>query len=288
MTPEAIASRIVNLISLPRAYHRITEMLADERYGAADIAKVVSHEPALTARLLRMVNSAYYNLPTRVETVPMAINVLGTRALQELVLATSVASAFNRIDTRLVDVADFWHHSIYCGIMARLLSKRLKLAASEQAFIGGLLHDIGKLALYHEAPEKAEEALARFAGSGRPLFQAEEEILGFNHADIGEALLRAWELPEVYREVVGCHHHPNRSRDYHDETCLVHAANALSKKVEPGHKVPTDEGDVPILDPSAAERVPLTAELIEELRIDADVQAIEVYGTLFGGTGLKD
>ncbi len=284
MSPETIAARIVNLVSLPRAYHRINEMLADDRYGAADIGRVISAEPALTARLLRMVNSAYYGLPSRVDTVPLAISVLGTRALHELLLATSVASAFERIDTRLVDVADFWHHSIYCGIVARLLSKRLRLGQSEQAFTAGLLHDIGKLALYREEPEAAEQALSLFAEAGqeRRLYEVEREILGFDHADIGGALLALWELPGVYREAVACHHRPADSDAHRDITALVHVANTLSKKVEPGHKLPTDHNDLPLIAPAAAERVELTPELVEELRVDADMQSIEVYGMLFG------
>ncbi len=284
MGPETVAARIVNLVSLPRAYHRINEMLADERYGAADIGRVISAEPALTARLLRMVNSAYYGLPSRIDTVPLAISVLGTRALHELLLATSVASAFNRIDTRLVDVADFWHHSIYCGIVARLLSKRLRLGQSEQAFTAGLLHDIGKLAMYHELPDAAEAALSRFATTEqrRPLFEIEREMLGFDHADVGGALLGLWDLPAVYREAVTCHHRVADSEAHAEVTCLVHVANALSKKVEPGHKLPTDKHDLPLIDDAAAARIALTPELVEELRVDADMQSIEVYGTLFG------
>lgn len=282
MQPEDIASRLSELVSLPRAYHRISEMIDDERYGAADIGRVISHDPALTARLLRLVNSAYYRLPRHVDTVPLAINVVGTRALHELVLATAVASAFSRIDTRLVDMADFWHHSIYCGLMARLLSRELDVGEAEQAFIAGLLHDLGKLALYHELPDETEDILERFAGTDTPLHAVERERLGFDHADVGGALLEAWDLPAVYREAVACHHRPGESRLYRDEACLVHAANALSKPVEPGHKVRREAVSEPELDPAAAARIRLDTRQVEELRVEADLQSIEVYATLFG------
>lgn len=282
MQPEEIAGRVSELVSLPRAYHRISEMLGDERYGTADIGRVISHDPALTARLLRLVNSAYYRLPRHVDTVPLAINVVGTRALHELVLATAVASAFERIDTRLVDMADFWHHSIYCGLMARLLSRELDVGEAEQAFIAGLLHDIGKLALYHELPDETETILERFAATDAPLHEVERQALGFDHADVGGALLQAWDLPEVYRESVACHHRPGESRLYRDETCLVHAANALSKPVEPGHKVRREAVASPALDAAAAERVRVDAGQLEDLRVEADMQSIEVYATLFG------
>lgn len=282
MTPDKIAAKTAGLTSLPRAYHRIDEMLGDPRYGPADIGKVIRHEPALTARLLRMVNSAYFGLATRIDSVPLAISVLGTRALHELVLATSVASAFARIDTRLVDVADFWHHSVYCGIMARLLSKRLRIAESEQIFVAGLLHDIGELAIYHQLPEQAEKILAQLGDSSVPLYQVERDVLGFTHAAVGEALFQHWGLPAVFCEVAAHHHTPSLSQHYRDESWIVHVADALSAKVEPGHKVAQDHEGFPAFEPATPPRVELTAALAEELAIDADLQAIEVYGTLFG------
>jgi len=271
------------LATLPRAYYRIQQMLEDECYGAADVGRVVTHEPALTARLLRMVNSAYYGLPTKIDSIPLAITVLGTRALRDLVLATSVSSAFARIDTHLVDVADFWHHSLYCGIMARLLSKRLRVGDSEQAFIGGLLHDIGKLVIYTQMPETADRLLRTLGGDGLQLYELERRQLGFTHADVGAALLTYWELPLVYREIVAFHHKPAHAEGYVDEACLVNTANAVTKKVEPGHKRPLDDIDMPILDEEVTERVPLEAEMLADLRVEADLQSIEVYATLFGG-----
>ncbi len=287
MTADKIAAHTASLASLPRAYHRINEMLADTRYGAADIGEVIRHEPALTARLLRLVNSAYFGLATRIDSVPLAISVIGTKALHELLLATCIASAFARIDTRLVDVADFWHHSVYCGIMARLLSKRLRIATSEQIFVAGLLHDIGKLAIYHQLPEQAEQILFRFADSNAPLYQVEREVLGFTHAAVGEALLHRWGLPAVFCEVTAYHHHPDLSQHYRDESWVVHIADALSAKVEPGHKITRGHTALPTFEPNTRPQIPLTESLTEELAADADTQSIEVYGMLFGSLPLK-
>jgi len=287
MTPEELASDIGQLVTLPRAYHRISEMLDDPRFGAADIGKVIAHDPALTARLLRMVNSAYFHFPSKIDSIPLAITVLGTRALRDLVLATSVASAFAKIDTHLVDVADFWHHSIYCGILSRLLGKRLRQNRSEQLFVAGLLHDLGKLVIYHRLPEQAALILTRFAQSDQPLYLLEREELGFDHSQVGAALLHNWELPELYQEVVGAHHELERSSTYRTEAAVVHTANALTKKVEPGQKVKVEQGDIPQLHPLAAEQVPIDAALIDELRLEADVQSIEVFSTLFSGTHIS-
>jgi putative nucleotidyltransferase with HDIG domain len=279
-TPEQLVYEVGELVSLPRAYQRINEMLEDPRYGPTDIGRVIAHDPALTARVLRIVNSAYYRFPTKIDNIPLAITVLGTRALRELVLATSVASAFDKINTRLVDVADFWHHSIYCGILARLLSRRLKRGQSEQLFVAGLLHDLGKLVIYHRLPAEASTILSRFAEADMPLYMIEREVLGFDHAAVGAALLEHWELPEVFRQTTAFHHAPEQA-SFADETALIHVANALTKKVEPGHKLKHDYTTLPELHPSAAARVPLTEALVEELRLEADVQSIEVFSTLF-------
>lgn len=284
MTPEQLAREVSSLVSLPRAYHRISDMLEDSRYGSADIGRVIAHDPALTARVLRLVNSAHYALANQVDNIPQAITFLGSRALQELVLATSVTSAFSKISTKLVDMADFWHHSIYCGILARAIARQQRYSQPEQIFVAGLLHDIGKLVLYHRLPEESETILREFAKSDQPLFRIERQVLGFDHADVGAALLAAWKLPNIYRVTTAFHHAPTRASTFTDEVAFVHVANALTKKVEPGHKISQEAAPQADIDPGIAKKIPLDPELLEQLHLDADVQSIEVFSTLFSGT----
>lgn len=284
MTPEQVARDVSNLVSLPRAYHRISEMLENPHYGSADIGKVIAHDPALTARALRLVNSAHYALASKVSSIPQAITILGSRALQELILATSVTSAFSRISTDLVDMADFWHHSIYCGILARTIARWQNHDQPEQVFVAGLLHDIGKLVLYHRLPEQSEIILQQLAESEQPLYRIERDVLGFDHADVGAALLSAWKLPDIYRVTTAFHHAPRRASTYTDEVAFIHLANALTKKIEPGHKVPQDQDFQSSIDPVVAEKIRLDQDQLEQLHLDADVQSIEVFSTLFSGT----
>lgn len=282
MTPEELVESAGVLISLPRAYQRISEMLDDPRYSTSDIGRVIGHEPALAARVLRLANSSYHGVTNKIDSIPAAIHVLGTRNLRDMLLATSVARAFARINTHLVDVADFWHHSIYCGILARLLGQRLKLDCGEQLFVAGLLHDLGKLVLYLQLPEQSEQILQEAARSGEPIERLEQQRLGFDHAAVGQALLTSWELPELYCDVAGYHHSPERSR-YPLETGVVHVANALTEQVEPGHKLGSAAG-APKLHPQAAALTSLDPELIEELRLRADVESVQVFTTLFSST----
>lgn len=284
MTPEQLAQDVSSLVSLPRAYHRISEMLENPHYDNADIGKIIAHDPALTARVLRLVNSAHYALSSKVISIPQAITLLGSRALQELVLATSVTSAFSKISSKLVDMADFWHHSIYCGILARAIARHQRYPQPEQIFVAGLLHDIGKLVLYHRLPEQSETILHQFADSELPLYRVERDVLGFDHAAVGAALLSAWRLPDIYRVTTEFHHTPNRTRTYVDEVALIHLANALTKKIEPGHKISKDDPVQLAIDPTVAEKIKLEDEHLEQLHLDADVQSIEVFSTLFSGT----
>lgn len=284
MTPEKLAQGISGLVSLPRAYYRISEMLEDPRYGSADIGKVIAHDPALTARLLRLVNSAHYGLTAKIATIPQAITLLGTRTLHELVLATSVTSAFSKISTRLVDMADFWHHSIYCGLLARAIARHRKHAQPEQVFVAGLIHDLGRLVIYHSLPEQSADILNRSTESAQPMFRIEREVLGFDHAAVGAALLAAWQLPEIFRTVVAYHHMPIQARVFSDEVAFVHIANVLSKKVEPGYKIKRPGDSQATIDSVVADRVPLDSEMLDQFRLEADVQSIEVFSTLFSGT----
>lgn len=284
MTPKELVRDLNGLVTLPRAYYRINEMLDDPRYGSADIGKVIAHDPALTVRLLRLVNSAHFGFASKISTIPQAITLLGTRSLRELVLATSIASAFSKISTRLVDMADFWHHSIYCGILARALAKHLDKGQLEQIFVAGLTHDLGKLVIYHRLPEQAAAVLSEFAGSDESLYEIERKVLGFDHAAVGAALMKEWQLPELFCATTAYHHQPAKARSFVDEVAQIHVANALSKKVEPGYKVKREDNAESLIDPVAAKRVPVDAQLLEQLRLEADVQSIEVFSTLFSGT----
>lgn len=282
MDAKSVASSVKELVSLPRAYHRISHMLDDPRASSADIGKIISHEPALAARILRLVNSAYFNLPTRIESIPLAITILGDRSLRNLVLATSVTSAFAKISTRLVDMSDFWHHSVYCGLMARGLSHRFDKRHAEQCFLAGLLHDLGKLVIYQHLPEAASRVLSELEFREEPIENVEQEILGFTHADVGYELFKQWKLPEVYLTTTAFHHAPEAATTHVLETCLVHVADALTKKVEPGNKLLYEDNSQPALSDFVRNRVALTPELVADLRLEVDLQTVEVFATLFG------
>ncbi|VAW63341.1 hypothetical protein MNBD_GAMMA09-539 [hydrothermal vent metagenome] len=231
--PEDLVKGVVQLISLPEIYIRVTQVLEEENHNARQIGDIIGHDPALTARILRIVNSAYYSLASNIELVSRAVSVIGEDDLRNLVLATSAVDTFKRIPNQLIDIDLFWRHSVHTGIISRLLSKHCNILHGERLFVAGMLHDIGKLVLYFKEPELSQQVLMHSADSDGLLFKSEKEIIGFTHADVGAALIDAWKLSDTLREVVAHHHSPLKARKHQIETSIVHIANCVVNAICP-------------------------------------------------------
>lgn len=232
MTPQELVTGVVRLVSLPEVCIRVNEMLEDPNVNAADIGKVIGQDTGLTARLLKIVNSAFYGFPSRIETVSRAVTVIGLRELRGLVLAASAVEAFSRIPTDLLNMVKFWRHSVYCGVIAQLLAEQVNVLHSERLFVDGLLHDIGKLIICHKIPEQAQEVMRRVESEQRPDFEIENEIMGFDHADVGGELLKVWQMPASLCNAVHFHHRPQQAEESVMDVCLVNIANVMALSAE--------------------------------------------------------
>ena len=225
---------INHLVSLPGVGLRVNEMVSDPNTTTTELGKVICQDPALAARLLRMANSPAYGLSTQVNTVTRAVAIIGMQQIRDLVLATSTMSAFDGISNPLVSLEDFWSHSLYCGAAAHLLAEQCQMKHAETVFLGGLLHDIGQLVIFHKEPERAKQALLLSIEEhdDLALHIAEQEIFGFDHAEVGAALLRQWHFPELLIESVALHHAPEQARRFPIEIALVHIANSIATLAE--------------------------------------------------------
>jgi putative nucleotidyltransferase with HDIG domain len=253
---------IDNLVSLPGVGMRVNEMVSDPACSASDIGKVISQDPALTARLLRIANSPAYGLSTQVDTVSRAVAVIGIKRIRDLVLATSTINAFEGIPNELVTMENFWRHSLYCGLAAHLLAEQRKMKNAETLFIAGLLHDIGQLVIFRKAPQEAKQALLlSIEGPDElALHKTEQQILGFDHAQVGAELLRHWHFPDLLVECVEFHHAPGQAQKFPVETALVHIANSIATLAEINS---VSEGDAVQTDPAAWTVAGLGKETIE-------------------------
>lgn len=219
---------VVSVASLPGVYLRLSSVVSDPRSSAADVGRVIAEDPGLTARLLKLVNSAMYGFPSRIETVSHAISIVGTAQLQDLALATSVIKLFASMPQELVTMESFWRHSVACGVAARALATRRREVNVERFFVAGLLHDIGRPIMYMQVPDESRAAVTRSRETGEPLYLVEHALLGFDHSHVGHALLDQWKLPPSLREAVAQHHHPERATRFPVETAVVHVADLIA------------------------------------------------------------
>lgn len=233
-SPEQLIKRCGTLPSLPTIYNQLTEVMHDPYSSAADFGTVVSEDMSLTARLLALVNSAFYGLPYKVDSIGQALAVVGTNQLHDLALATSVITAFRDIPNDLIDIDAFWRHSLGCGVCARSLAEERRDPNVERLFVAGLLHDVGRLVICLAAPTVAQEAIETARRDKELLHTVEERILGFDHAALGRQLLAKWDLPVGLQEPVGFHHKPHIPRRFPLETATVHVADIMAHALQLG------------------------------------------------------
>ncbi len=223
---EKLVVDVDQLVSLPNIYYRLEEEVMSDGSTAESVAKLLQSDPDLCARLLRLANSAFFSFPTNIETVERAIGVIGLRQIRELVLATSVIKAFEGLPPELVNMHDFWEHSIAVGVMACSLAKQGGIAKADSFYIPGLLHDIGRLVLYLKFPDLVQQLLQRHETTQASLFSLEQSVLDYSHADIGAKLLQLWRVPEPIWQPIACHHQPENDGETFVAASAIHIADA--------------------------------------------------------------
>ncbi len=263
-------------------YYKIEEVISRPNTSMADIGKIVSQDPGLTVRLLRLVNSAFFNFPSKIETITQALVVIGTQQLRELVLATSIVNLFQGIPKDLVNMESFWRHSIACGLAARIMATYRNEPNAERFLIAGMVHDIGRLIMYKKIGDLCRSTLIQSRTFGTPLFQAEKEVIGFDHCHIGRLLLQTWNLPKSLEEAVTYHHRPSLATHYPVEAATVHMADIFVNALQWGT---SGSHDVPPLEPSAWDLLELPPSLLPSLLHQLRSQVQEVIHSILGGAG---
>jgi putative nucleotidyltransferase with HDIG domain len=229
VTPQELIARNVRLVSLPEICIQV-RALADSPYTtAADIGEVVSKDPALTIRLLKLVNSRYFGLPRKIDTVSRAVSVIGMRELRNLTMAASAAEVFTSVPGELIDMAAFWQHSVYTGLVARSLARHCGILHPERLFTAGLLHDVGRLLMLTELPDDVGRVELVRLETGRDVCAIERELIGFDHAEAGQALLRHWNMPPNLCTSVLYHHAPQHAHDARLEAALLNIADTVAR-----------------------------------------------------------
>ncbi len=260
---ESLVRRVKDLPALPEAVTRVMHLTNDPKAGASDIARALASDQALTARALKLANSAFYGGSRRIGTVSEAVVTLGMRTTRNLVMATGCQEMLERaVSGYALPRGALWRHSLACATAAQALAVRAGFRQAEEAFVAGLLHDIGKVVLNTYLKEQFVRVLLRASAGDVTFNEAEREILGFDHAEAGACLLERWKLPASLVSAVRFHHAPGGAGDSSLLPRLVHVADAVSLTLGAGLGW---DGLAYALDPDALHRLGLTDEDFEQV-----------------------
>lgn len=205
---KRITESIIGLPTLPTVVSKMIQLVDNPKTSAISLSRLISTDQALTARILKLANSAYYGFSGEISTVNMAIVVLGFNTVKDMGLSLSVFDVFKKMgQSKNFDISKFWEHSIACGVASRMFTDEYCRKYSAEAFVAGLLHDIGKVVLNQYFNNEFNEVMDLTA-QGILLDDAEMKVLGTTHARIGAWLAEKWNLPKIISESLLYHHQP--------------------------------------------------------------------------------
>ena len=258
-----IIRQIEDLPTLPRTVLKITELVNNPKSSAKDLARIITDDQVLTARLLKLVNSSFYGFPQRISTVTGAIVLLGFDAIRNLLLTTSVFDMFSNNKTlSKFNQEKFWDHSLGCAAGAKVIGNVLRYDKIEELFVAGLLHDIGKIVEMMFLPKQFSK-IADYVNANQTLMRtAEEAILGYNHAEIGKLLGERWNLPPKLISIIAHHHQPSAAGHFTMEASIVHLADIFCRALNIGYG---GDDKMPSLDAFAWESLKIKSSAIEPI-----------------------
>jgi len=226
--------KVASFPSMPAAGVKMTALLKSSEPPIAEIEEVLRHDPGLTANVLKLANSSYFGIPSKVGSLKQAVLLLGVRRLTQLVIASCVGTVMDKeVAGYDLPPGDLWRHSVAVSVAAEALVKGKKIAEADNVFTPALLHDLGKLVLGRFVKEKFE-AIEHIARQGVPFVVAENMVLGTDHAEIGAQILHQWSFPQDVVNAVRWHHNPERVQNANNEIDVVYLADLLCRAHENG------------------------------------------------------
>ena len=274
--PLDVAVERVKLPTMPQVWVELRRALADPTTNADDLARIIGLDPKLTVTVLSLVNSPLFGLPVKVETLARAVTVLGTKEISGLAVCSLLVSLFQDVPPDLIDSHSFWRHCVVSAIMARNLALFAGYDEPERFFVAGLLHDLGRVALYSAEPELAGMALALERMGDMDLTEAETKVFDFDHAMFGAMLLKKWNMPSSVVFAVLNHHSPMECLR-NEVATVVHLANALVVSLDLGG---CQEAHPPRIGVEAFERMHMEPEELVSVVAKMDRQVDEILPSL--------
>jgi len=233
---QFIASKIINLPTLPDIAHKVVSLVQDEKSSAKDLSKLITYDQAISLRLLRVANSAYYGFSNEVSSVQHAIAILGFDEVKRLSVGIAVFNFLkctNNVPPSTLE--EFWNHSVCCSLASQIICQRMNKLNLEMVPTAALLHDIGKLIINNFFPEEYKIIMEVAKRDEVSIVDAENDTLGFSHADVGGWLSNKWSFPPSLNLPITYHHQVEEvDQEYLLHASIVHLADILSKKTKFG------------------------------------------------------
>jgi len=277
---SAAIREISHIATLPEITLKIIDLVEDPKSTAQDLNQVISNDPALCSRILKVVNSSFYGLPGQIGSINRAIVMLGLNAVKNIAIAASLAKLFRGGDlTPEFSARNLWNHANQVAAASKMIADRLKLGLGDEAYLAGLIHDLGIMVeMQFDRNALIEVIQAQGPGpDGAPLndmLVVERSVFGADHQDFGHALCKKWKFPETFQRVTGFHHRPlDLAAENRTITTIVHIADKMTGTLEGGFRL-----DLPTLDidSNVLDAIKLSREQLDQLAVDL----IEVAATL--------
>jgi len=258
---DEMKQKKIVLPEIPAIVFELNEAIANPMSSAELIAQVVNRSPSLTALLLKIVNSSFYSFPSKIDKVSHAVTLIGTREISGLALGISILSIFKNIPKDIIDMYSFLKHSLACGIFSRVLAAHLNSIQTEQLFVSGLLHDLGRLILYIHFPKESHNIIIRSRNRSKLLYKEERDYPGCDHSEVGRQLLKQWKLPLFLENCVYYHHNPSEAPQT-VPAAIVHLADIMVVSLGIGT---SGEKFIPPLDTAAWESLEFPISSFEKV-----------------------
>ncbi len=229
ITLARLLFKVKEMPPLPQSIAQILELTKSTKSSAHDLTKVCEHDPKLTVNMLKLANSSFYGFTRKISTISHAIVCLGLDTVKSIALTSSTQEMLNNeVPAYALEKGMLWQHSIACSTCARIIAKRIGFKESEEAYIAGLLLDIGKIILSNFAEDEFIRIVEKTKRDKISFDKAEQEVLGFDHPQIGARIIEKWNLPPILVEAVQYHHRPEKAETHKKLTYIVHLADAIS------------------------------------------------------------
>jgi len=280
---KKIKNRDIKLPEIPTIIFKLNDTIADPFSSSDDIAQVISKSPGLAALLLRIVNSAFYGFPSRIDSISRAVTIIGSKEISALAVGITTMEIFKDIPAAVFDMQAFTHHSLACGVLARILAAGGNIRNTEQLFVSGLLHDIGRMVIFKYFPQQAGAMLLAAAEGKLCLHDAEKSVMGFRHTDIAADLFEKWKFPLSLSQSVIYHHRPAAAQDP-ARAAIIHLSDIIAHALGEGK---SGQWYVPPLDAAAWDKLRFSPQTLATV-IPQAMHHLSFLTTIFlGGSGTR-